>query len=120
MEKLIVNGVAFDFDIADADDAERYDKAMNYVVDMIGKYDDGASAADVIRHQCRTVMDAIDTALGTGAAKQLFGDRVNIRTCMGLFNEFVQAVGKQRESLEEMSAEIVHMYSSPSPVKAEK
>lgn len=113
MEKLVLNNVEFDFDIADADCVEKWERAMQHVLDNIDKTPEGASNADEIRHQCKVIFTAFDTALGNGAAEKVFGKSTNIRICMERFNELVQAVNAQKESLEKVSADMVSMYAPP-------
>lgn len=110
MEKLVLKGVEFDFDIADADNAESYEKAMQYVLDNIDQKPDGTSNADEIRRQCMVVLNAFDIALGEGASDQLFGKKTNIRICMEGFQELVQAVAAQKESLDKAAVLMQDQY----------
>lgn len=102
---MIFRDMDLDFDIFDADDAEAYEAAAKEV----GKKSatkPGESLADTIRRQCWAVFGFFDELFGEGFHKELFGERTNLKECLIVFREFIEAVNAQKSEFEAVTADI--------------
>lgn len=90
-----------DIDIYDADTAERYENALNEVVRRSENIQ-GQTTAAVIREQCETVFNFFNELFGEGTDKQIFGDKVNLMTCIKAFESVVSQIDMQKEEAEKI------------------
>ena len=99
-----INGVELeDIDVFDADIAERYENALEKVVED-NKNVDGIKVSIIIRQQCNAVFKLFNTMFGEGTDKKVFGDKVNIVTCLKAFEELVEQVNIQKQEVEKMAS----------------
>lgn len=93
-----INGVMLEFDVLDADIAEKYERAllaMDQEADRLDEQGD-MSLADNIRAQCRAIFDFFNAVFGEGTDKAIFGERVNLRICMDAYDQVVDTANRQR------------------------
>lgn len=108
-----INNVEFqDLDILDLEVAEKYEKALENVED-IGERVQGMKASESIRTQCNAIFDVFNTMFGDGTDKKIFGDKVNLLTCLKAFEEFIIQVNSK-------SAEIETLANKYSPNRANR
>ena len=101
---MLINGVELeDIDVFDADIAERYENALEKVVED-NKNVDGIKVSIIIRQQCNAVFKLFNTMFGEGTDKKVFGDKVNIVTCLKAFEELVEQVNIQKQEVEKMAS----------------
>ena len=91
---MIVNGVNIpDPDVGDVNFIERYENAQNACTEKIkAGNDDSLKWSESIRIQCTAVFDFFDEAFGSGTAVAVFGESVNLRTCMDAYAEACNGV----------------------------
>lgn len=100
---MIINGVELqDLDIYDLEVAEKFDKELK-VVAGVGEKLEGLSTPEVIRVQCTAIFNFFNELFGEGTDKKIFGDKVNLVTCLKALDEFVTQVRDQKEKIEEIS-----------------
>lgn len=100
---MIINGVELqDLDIYDLEIAEKFDKELK-VVAGVGEKLEGLSTPEVIRVQCTAIFNFFNELFGEGTDKKIFGDKVNLVTCLKALDEFVTQVRDQKEKIEEIS-----------------
>lgn len=100
---MIINGVELkDIDIYDLEVAEKFDKELKSVAE-VGANLEGLSTPEVIRVQCTAIFKFFNEMLGEGTDKKIFGDKVNLVTCLKALDEFVTQVREQKEKIEEIS-----------------
>lgn len=100
---MIINGVELeDLDIYDLEVAERYEKALAKVRELSTK-DNSKSLSEGIKFQCNIIFDFFNTVFGEGTDKDIFGDKVNLMTCMKAFEEIVLKVNEQKKEIEKLS-----------------
>lgn len=100
---MIINGVELqDLDIYDLEVAEKFDKELK-VVAGVGEKLEGLSTPEVIRVQCTAIFKFFNKMFGEGTDKKIFGDKVNLVTCLKALDEFVTQVRDQKEKIEEIS-----------------
>lgn len=100
---MIINGVELqDLDIYDLEVAEKFDKELK-VVAGVGEKLEGLSTPEVIRTQCTAIFNFFNEMFGEGTDKKIFGDKVNLVTCLKALDEFVTQVREQKDKIEEIS-----------------
>ena len=100
---MIINGVELqDLDIYDLEVAEKFNKELN-IVSEAGSNLEGLSTPEVIRVQCTAIFKFFNELFGDGADKKIFGDKVNLVTCLKALDEFVSQVREQKGRIEEIS-----------------
>lgn len=99
-----INGIELDnLDIYDADVSEKYEKALDAVIKNSENVQ-GLKTSAIIRVQCECVFDFFNTMFGEGTDKKIFGDKVNLITCMKAFEELVEQVNVQKGEVEKMAS----------------
>lgn len=101
---MIINNVELeDLEIFDADVAEKYEKALETVVEKTKKLD-GLKTSAVIRKQCEYVFELFNTMFGEGTDVKVFGGKCNLMVCMKAFEELVNYCNEQKQEVEKMAA----------------
>lgn len=104
---MVINNVTLpDIDVADALEMERYEKANDTVSEKMKQLDtNGKRRSELIRIQCTAIFEFFDDVFGEGTAKKVFGESVNLTTCINAYegvivavNKFDKAVGEQYKS----------------------
>jgi hypothetical protein len=101
---MIINNVELeDIDFLDLEVAEKYEKAVKNVEDIAESLK-GASFTECIRKQCNAIFDVFNTMFGEGTDKKIFGDKVNLMTCLNAFEELVMHMKAQNAEIEKMAS----------------
>lgn len=96
---LNINGIELDFDIMDADTAEKYEDALK-IATSIQNNVQGMNPGESIRYQCNCIFDIFNTLFGPGTDKKLFGDKANLRICLEAFEALVTEANNQAENMD--------------------
>ena len=93
---MIINNVTLpDIDVADALEMERCEKANDNVSDKMKQLDtNGKRRSELIRAQCSAIFEFFDDVFGDGTAKKVFGESVNLTTCINAYEGVIVAVNK--------------------------
>ncbi|WP_040194758.1 DUF6673 family protein [Clostridium culturomicium] len=98
-----VNGVELeDIDIYDLDVAEKYEDAMARISEIQEKVKT-LEGAQGIRTICKSIFEVFNTMFGEGADKKIFGDRVNLMTCLKALEEFLLQINEQKKEINKFS-----------------
>jgi hypothetical protein len=98
-----INGVELqDIDILDLEVAEKYEHSLEKV-DGIAKKIEGVKITESIRIQCNIIFDVFNTMFGEGTDKKVFGDKVNLLTCLKAFEELVTHVNSKNAEVERLA-----------------
>lgn len=91
---MIINGVELrDIDVTDALEMEHYESAHDMVSEKLKNYSrDGKRTSEIIRFQCETIFEFFEMVFGDGTAKKVFGESVNMTTCINAYEEVIKAV----------------------------
>lgn len=99
-----INGVELeDLDILDLEVAEKYERALKGVDDMGERVKD-LTIVESIRLQCNAIFKIFNDLFGEGTDKKIFGDKVNLMTCLKAFEELVTQVNSSNGEVEKMAA----------------
>lgn len=100
---MIVNNVELaDLDLMDLEVAEKYEKALNDI-QKLGENVQGLSMVESIRTQCGAIFDVFNTMFGEGTDKKVFGDKVNLLTCIKAFEELVNQMNYNKAEIERIT-----------------
>lgn len=93
---MLINNIELpDIDVSDALVVERYEAAHDKVVSKMKNLTvEGKRRSELIRIQCEAVFEFFEDVFGDGAAKKVFGDSVNLVTCINAYEAVVVAVNK--------------------------
>lgn len=98
-----INGVELeDLDILDLEVAEKFEKTLKSVEGIEEKVK-GMTVAESIRTQCNAVFNVFNELFGQGTDEKIFGDKVNLLTCLKAFEELITAVNSKNEEVEKLS-----------------
>ena len=104
------NGKAFSFDLADADDVERYETALAETNVKAAEIPEGETDSARIRRECALLRTLFDGVFGEGSAEAMFGKKNNLRVMYEAFDAMIDFVAQQREAQEaERDARIERM-----------
>lgn len=92
MERFTVNGKEVEFNPFDLDAMEAYMDGAALVEEQrkTGPADEGP--VDALRRVCNAIMDFFDDLLGEGKARELFGQRVNVKDIFEGYRAFTTQV----------------------------
>lgn len=108
-----VNGIELgEFDIYDLEMAEKFNNELEIVGEVANTLE-GLSTPEVIRIQCNAIFKMFNNFFGEGTDKKIFGEKVNLVTCLKALDEFVSQVRKQKEEIEKI-------YDKYSPNRADR
>ena len=104
---MVINNVTLpDIDVADALEMERFETANDNVLNKMKQLvTNGKRRSELIRAQCTAVFEFFEEVFGDGTAKKVFGESVNLTTCINAYegvivavNRLDKAVGEQYKS----------------------
>jgi len=99
-----INGIELeDIDFLDLEVAEKYEKAIKNVDNMTEGLK-GATFTECIRKQCNAIFDVFNEIFGEGTDKKIFGNKVNLMTCLNAFEELVMHMKAQNAELEKFTS----------------
>lgn len=91
------NGYTFEFDIADADDSEKYENAIEVMGEDEKNCPKDGKLSAIYRCQCAFLKRFFDNVLEEGAGKKLCGEKDNVSNCYNAYTAFLDFVSEQRE-----------------------
>lgn len=100
---MIINGVELeDIDIYDLEVAEKYEEAIASFYKIIDRAK-SLDGVEGIREICNSIFDIFNKMFGEGADKKIFGDKVNLLTCMKSLEEFQLQINEQKKEIEKLA-----------------
>ncbi len=92
-----------DLDIFDLEVAKKYEKSLK-LLDGISEQVKSMNMVDGIETQCNAIFDVFNTMFGEGTDKKVFGDKVNLLTCLKAFEELVIQMNEQKSEIEKITS----------------
>ena len=109
-------GVELDFDFADADDLEKYEKALPKTQEDLSNIKWNEQKASVsVRQFCDVIFNFFDEIFGNGASEKMFNGKRNYQKCLNAFKEIMNTKKAQDTEIDN-SLEYLEQYS-PDRVK---
>lgn len=97
-----INGVELeDLDILDLEVAENFEKTLKSVENISEKIK-GMTVTESIKTQCNAIFNVFNELFGEGTDKKIFGDKVNLLTCLKAFEELVIQVNEKNQEVENL------------------
>lgn len=91
------NGYTFEYDLADADDSEKYENA----IEIMGKEEKTipktGKLSEIYRAQCGMIKRFFDNCLEEGAGEKICGEKDNVSNCYNAYTVFLDFVASQRD-----------------------
>lgn len=98
-----INGVELEnLDIYDLEVAEKYEEAMARIREIEEEIET-LEGARGIRKICNSIFDVFNVMFGEGTDKEIFGDKVNLMTCLKALEEFLSQMNEQKKEIEKFS-----------------
>ncbi|MBN3409941.1 AP endonuclease [Clostridium botulinum] len=98
-----INGVELkDLDILDLEVAEKYEKAIKGI-DGIAEKVQGMTIAESVRTQCNAIFKIFNDLFGEGTDKKIFGNKVNLLTCLQAFDELITQTNTSRAEVQKIA-----------------
>lgn len=92
MERFTVNGKEVEFDPFDLDAMEAYMNGAALVEEQRKTDPADKAPVDTLRRVCNAILDFFDDLLGEGKARELFGQRVNVKDIFEGYRAFTTQV----------------------------
>lgn len=90
---MVINGVTIpDPDVGDLEFLEKYEAQNDVIVTKLNEMDKDIRRSEAVRTQCTLVFEFFDAVFGEGTAKKIFGEKVNLKTCIDAYEEAVNGV----------------------------
>lgn len=98
---MVICGQEFDFSALNANDIGRVETAQRHMEAASDreKQRQHTGIADVLRGQCRLLMNFLDEALGEGASERLGLDGNDFGACKHVMDEFTKAITAEQASM---------------------
>lgn len=93
------NGAEYEFDIRDADDAERYEKAIANMEKTEAATPKEGNISTIYRAQCSMIKTFFDECLGAGAGIAICTTKDNVSVCYQAYLAFVEFAAKQKDDV---------------------
>lgn len=97
MAKFEFNGQEFTFDPFEADSAELYQNELDAVIKRGDEIKPTDTVADRIRKECKSVFIFLDALFGEGTHRIIFGESVNVKTALTVFEQVTTTITKELE-----------------------
>ena len=91
-----------DVDILDADVAEKYEGALE-TIEGIAEKVEGMKPSQSIRFQCNAIFNVFNVLFGEGTDKKIFGDKVNLLTCLKALEELITVTNSKKEEVQKLA-----------------
>lgn len=95
MSTYVVNGHSVEFDPFDLDNLELYLSSVNRLDEARRVRSEGEGPVETLRRICDLILDFFDDLLGEGMAKEIFGEKINVKIIMDSYRAFCSEVNEQ-------------------------
>ena len=103
---MVICGQEFDFSALNANDIDRVETAQRHMEAASDreKQRQHTGIADVLRGQCRLLMNFLDEALSEGASERLGLDGNDFGACKHVMDEFTKAITAEQATVKQAAA----------------
>ena len=93
------NGKEYEFDVRDADVAERFESAIEVMREDEKNQPKTGRMSELIKYQVNFLKKFFDNCLGEGAGNEVCGSGNKLNVCYDAYGEFLNLVSSQRDYL---------------------
>lgn len=97
--KFTFRDVELEFDIADADNSDRFEQAVNRMAEDEKGLPKTGKLSTIYRAQCRLIKDFFDNCIEEGAGEKICTKADNVRICYDAYDEFLKFVSAQKTGI---------------------
>ena len=91
MYKFKIENTELEYNFADADAVECFEKAMLMLGEQMQNVPKEKSGSEQIRYVCKSVFAVLDMIFGDGTAKEIFGTTCDMMRCINAVDALVTA-----------------------------
>lgn len=102
--KFSYNGCEYEYDVRDAETAEKFEAAVQRVQVADKNMPKDGKASSQIRYQCGIIKNFFDDCLEPGAGTAICGERDNFGICMEAYTAFLNMIKLQKSEIVRMSS----------------
>lgn len=99
MAKFTINDVSLEFDVFELESAEKFQTGLMKIRNRSQELKSETDIVQSIKKQCTDIFDFIDTLFGEGTHKAIFGESINLRTCIRVFADIVGQISADKDTL---------------------
>ena len=92
MAAIKINDFSTEFDVFELENARRYRDGLNNVARAMEEAKGMSDFVDALEHQCYAIFEFIDLLFGEGTHKKIFGESVNLKTCIAAYMSIVEQI----------------------------
>lgn len=93
------NGVEYEFDVSDAEDAEKIEKATKLLQKEAREIPKDGKMSTQIKGQCKMIRNYLDRSLTKDAGINLCGEKYNLQDHYSAYEAFIKFVTRQKNQL---------------------
>jgi len=117
--KVKIIGKQVEADLLNPDVAEQFDKEYAACIAKIRGAVNESTGVKGLRVQCTAIVDFIENIFGAGSAKEVFGEEVDLLTCLDALEEMTDLYEKQVNPHIEKATAVINEKLEPLLTKAE-
>ena len=106
-----INGQSFEFDLQDADTAEKYENAFADMGEREKVLPKDGKPSEYIKAYHKMFVSLYDDVLGDGCGVKIVGEKANARICNEAYESFLEFVAKQKASTMEQQNNLINKFS---------
>lgn len=91
-----------DIDMMDVEIAEKYEGVLKNIEKMVEDVKD-MKFSESIRAQCNSIFSVFNVLFGPGTDKKVFGEKVNLLTCLKSFEELAMILNSQTKDVQKIA-----------------
>ena len=90
---MIINVVNIpDPDVGDLEFLVKYEAQHDIIAAKMNEMNKNIRRSEAVRTQCTLVFEFFDAVFGDGTARKIFGEKVNLKTCIDAYEEAINVV----------------------------
>lgn len=105
MAKFTINNVELEFNIFDAENAEKYEAQVEKMRQVGEEAAKETSLSKTIRKQCGAIFEFIDALFGEGTSEKLFGGHTNLVDCANVYYKIIDEIKNDSSALPTLNRE---------------
>ena len=98
-----IGNIDVDFSFTDADDIEKFEKALIVVKEKSAEYEKKQlKMSEALRFECNIIDEFFDTVFGEGISQKLFEGKKDLQKHMELFKDITDAKNEATKSFQDL------------------